>query len=218
MKKLIFLFGLLFSISTCFVSCKETEREVGETEILEDDTETELGEEGMTDNSFAQYDANRDNQWDENEFTESYQGEFSGYDADTSGDLSNEEFTGATFKSTDRNRDNSIDRQEWDEGYNNSYGEFAKKEDFDRFDTDKSGDLSDAEWNQGFVQSTWFVTYDTDKNKNVSSQEWNRANFSRWDRNDDGFLDQQEFQSYNQSRMGTQSTTTGQNPNTQNNQ
>lgn len=197
MKRFILVFTFLFTVSSSFLACKETEREVGETEILEQEEETEVLEDGAMDDGFGTFDANRDNRWDENEFSESYQGEFSGYDADASGDLNNEEFTGATFRSTDIDRNNSINREEWDEGYNSVYGDYANEDGFDLFDTDKSGDLSDSEWNEGFRQSNWFTSYDADRNSSVSNQEWTRANFSNWDRNDDNFLDQQEYQSYN---------------------
>lgn len=223
MKKPIYLFSLLFMLGVSLMSCRDEARE---TDTLDDDINTTVTEPTTTtDDSFAQYDTNRDNQWDENEFSQSYQSEYSGYDRDASGDLNNEEFSGATFRSTDRNRDNTISRQEWDEGYNNTYGDYTNQDDFDRFDTDQSGDLSDTEWNQGFGQSNMFSTYDEDQNNSVSMQEWTRANFSRWDRNGDGYLDQQEFQEYNRAMM--QNNNTGgnnmnqqgtQNNNTQNNQ
>ncbi|NJW52351.1 hypothetical protein [Salinimicrobium oceani] len=197
MKKSIFL-SALFLMGMSLVSCKNEERETTvDEEINPTMTETET----MTNDGFAEYDANSDSQWDENEFTESYQGEFSGYDADTSGDLNNEEFVAATFITTDRNRDSSITREEWDAGFRNNYGSFVSEEDYSKFDTDKSGDLSNEEWNVAFTKTTWFTKLDADQNKTVSSEEWNKANFSRWDRNGDGFLNRQEFQAYNQARM-----------------
>lgn len=206
MKKLFYLPSLFFMAAITLMSCRNETREADDL----DDVNTTITEPETTmDEGFTQYDRNRDNRWDENEFSESYQGEFSGYDADTSGDLNNEEFTGATFRSVDRDRNNTINRQEWDEGYNNTFGDYANQDDFDRFDTDRSGDLSDTEWNQGFAESNWFGTYDEDQNQAVSGQEWSRANFSRWDRNNDGYLDEQEFQEYNRSMQGTGNMNSG---------
>ena len=44
MKKLVLLFALLFSVSSSFISCRETEREVEDTELEEglDETGDEL--------------------------------------------------------------------------------------------------------------------------------------------------------------------------------
>lgn len=217
MKRLVLIFAFLFTGSIFFSACKDNERGGGEVEIMEDNSETETFEgQGAMDGGFGAYDANRDNQMDENEFSEAYQADFSGYDADTSGDLNDQEFSQATFRSADRNRDNMVTREEWDEGRRNTFGDYADEEDYTRFDTDRSGTLSDAEWNQGFTKSDWFGTYDADRNNAVSQQEWTRADFSRWDRNGDGVLDQQEFQAYNQSMTGSDNMNSG-NQNIQNN-
>lgn len=209
MKRQIIILALLFTASNFLLACKETEREAEEVEIIEEDREMERVDDGAMDGGFGSYDANRDDQWDENEFSEAYQADFSGYDDDTTGDLNEEEFAGATFRSTDLNRDNSVDRQEWDEGITTSFGDYAKKEDFDRFDSDRSGGLSDAEWSTGFAQSNWFTSYDADQDKAVNAGEWTRANFSRWDKNGDGFLSKEEFETYNRIMKNSQNTASG---------
>ena len=43
MKKLILLFALLFSVSTSFISCRDTEREADDIE-MSDDMEDEMEE------------------------------------------------------------------------------------------------------------------------------------------------------------------------------
>ncbi len=46
MKKLILLFALLFTVSTSFISCRETEREADDVEMEEMDEEMdEMGDE-----------------------------------------------------------------------------------------------------------------------------------------------------------------------------
>ncbi|WP_029036734.1 EF-hand domain-containing protein [Salinimicrobium xinjiangense] len=205
MKTNILLFSILLGLSSTFLACKDTEREAGEVEILEERDPDLYEDDGAMDGGFGSYDANRDNQWDENEFSESYQAEFSGYDADISGNLNNEEFSRANFKNADSNRDNNISREEWQEGYLNTYGEYASEDDFTRFDIDENDQLSETEWNQGFSRSNWFRTYDRDQNNSVSMEEWISANFKRWDRNNDGVLDRQEFQTYNRVMMGNNS-------------
>lgn len=203
MKRNILLLALLITASGVFQSCRDTERETGDTEILEDEVKTNPGTMDAVDDGFGAFDTNTDDQWDENEFSEAYQSDFSGYDSDASGDLSSEEFSGATFRSTDRNQDNTISRDEWDAGRSDNFGNYAASEDFDRFDTDQSQDLSASEWNEGFRDSEWFSSTDTDRNNTVSDEEWTRANFSRWDRNGDGVLDRQEFQTYDRMMRNT---------------
>lgn len=217
MKRLILIFTFLFAVSSSFTGCRDNERGSEEVDIMEEDRGTEDFEgQGAMDGGFGTYDTNRDNQLDEDEFGESYQEDFAGYDADTSGDLNDQEFSQATFRSADRDRDNSLNREEWDSGYRTTFGDYTNDEDFDRIDRDRSGTLSDAEWNQGFEESDMFGTYDADRNNSVSQQEWTRTNFSRWDRNGDGVLDQQEFQAYNQAMMGSNDMGNN-NPNSQNN-
>ena len=202
MKKIIKLPVIFIMAAAALISCRNETRQADD---LDDDINTTTTTGTLQDDGFAQFDTDRDDRWNENEFSESYQAEFSGYDTDTAGSFNQEQFSAATFRSVDRDRNNSISRQEWDEGYNNSFGDHVNQDDFDRFDTDQSGDLSDAEWNEGFRESNWFGTYDQDQNQTVSRQEWNRANFSRWDRNGDGYLDRQEFDAYNRAMAGNNS-------------
>ncbi|NJW55566.1 hypothetical protein, partial [Salinimicrobium oceani] len=109
----------------------------------------------------------------------------------------------------------SISRQEWDEGFNNSFGDYANQDDFDRFDKDRSGDLSNTEWNEGVAGSNWFGTFDEDQNSTISNQEWARRDFAAWDINKDGKLDQQEFQSYNSSKRNNGNMNSGNRTNSQ---
>lgn len=205
MKRPILILSFLFTLSSVLWACRDAERDGQEVEIMEERDTEFYEEDGAMDGGFGAYDANMDNQWDENEFSEAYQADFSGYDAQTWEDLNNDNFYEATFRDVDRNWDSIVDRDEWDAGYDDNFGEYVDRGDFDRFDTDQSGDLSTEEWTQGFSQSDWFTSYDTDQNRAISSEEWTRANFSRWDRNGDGVLDQQEFQAYNRARQNMES-------------
>ena len=46
MKKLVVLFAFLFAVSTSFISCRETEREVDEVEEVGEDVGDEIEETG----------------------------------------------------------------------------------------------------------------------------------------------------------------------------
>lgn len=61
------------------------------------------------------------------------------------------------------------------------------------WDSDTSGSLSRDEWSSGMTEAQSFSQWDTDANQSLSGAEFGVAMFDRFDRNDDGALDQTEW-------------------------
>ena len=72
---------------------------------------------------------------------------FSTWDADADGTVTSEEFGAGVFSTYDENDDNVLDEQEYEEY---EAWDDAEETDFDDYDTDTSGDISEDEWNEGF--------------------------------------------------------------------
>lgn len=203
MKRCFLAFTFLFALGSSFTACKDAEREVEEPEIVEERMETDVFEEGVMDEGFGAYDANEDDMLDENEFGESNATSFTEWDEDGDSAYNDEEFYGSTFGVADANDDDMIDETEWNEGRNNLYGDYAGENDWDVFDKDEDGLLNSDEWNEGFADSEWFNEFDENDDELVDSNEWNSGLFDDWDANDDGFLDEEEYDKYNRKRASS---------------
>lgn len=201
MKKLILLFTFLFSVSSAFVGCKDASQQ--EEEVVENDLGTDEPETAEVDTDFDEYDANADGLWDENEFGEANNDNFTEWDSDADGAFDNDEFYDSTFETADRNNDDGIDEQEWSEGYNNAFGDYAEEGDFATYDENDDGILDNEEWSTGFADSDWFNDYDADDNDLVENNEWNRGLFDDWDDDESGYLEDQEYDLYNNYYAGT---------------
>ncbi len=152
--------------------------------------------EGTTSGTFADYDTNGDGYLDADEIASTYQNDFTGWDSDADGSLSEEEFASTTFGNADANQDGSISEDEWNAGYTSMYGNYSEDGDFANFDTDADGSISSEEWTAGFADSEWYSTYDADANGSISEEEWNSGLYGDWDTNDDGMIDENEYNNY----------------------
>lgn len=191
MKKLSLLIVFIFSFSTVFVSCKDTPKEESlEEELAVEDVEIDEQDD------FDLFDENDDGWWDNDEFNEATDEDFTSWDTDADGSLNQEEFYGVTFGNADLDNDEMISEEEWNQGLENNYGEFAEETDFDLFDEDEDGFLEMEEWNLGFDDSEWFNDYDADDDSLIDDDEWNDGFFDDWDFNDDDKIDEEEYDAY----------------------
>ncbi len=196
MKKLIFLPSILLALGISFTSCKDnTDREERVTEIDQIGTE-ETGMDEIAYSEFSQYDANRDGLYDQNEFGETYESEFSNMDNDSDGNLSKEEFYASTFDLVDKDQDGSITEEEWTRGNEAILNKRAEENEFSDFDTNSDNQINREEWKKGFEESNWFTSYDSNKDKLIQQEEWDNGFFDDWDLDDDGSLSEEEFNNF----------------------
>ena len=141
------------------------------------------------------YDENGDGTLDLNEVSKTYVNHFHFWDSEGDGYLTRQEFYDIQFYNADSDYNTEISLEEWNEGYLRMFGNWANK-DFSAFDEDKNGKLSWNEWNKFFEESEWFETYDTNSDNLITEQELNEGYFGDWDLNDDGKIDEDEFNNY----------------------
>lgn len=141
------------------------------------------------------YDLNEDLTLDLQEFSNTYANHFRFGDSDGDGYLKREEFYNIQFLNADSNWNTEISLEEWNEGYLRMFGNWTDK-DFSAYDEDKNGKLSGNEWIKVFQESEWFETYDTNSDNFITEQELNEGYFGDWDLNDDGKIDEDEFNNY----------------------
>ena len=142
--------------------------------------------------AFNEFDANDDDMLDESEVAGVYQDDFDAWDANDDDSITEEEFPDSTFSLADADNDEGISEDEWNIGYDNFYGPYIN-DDFATFDADADGMLNNDEWNEAFADSEWFGTYDDNDDAMIADTEWDDGLFGDWDANDDDFVDEDEF-------------------------
>jgi len=147
--------------------------------------------------SFVDYDLNADGSLDTNEFSTSYPNNFNASDLDADGSLNLDEFNASNFANADTNNDDFVDQDEFNAGVAGSFRNYAGEEDFQTFDTDADGNLSNDEFAAGFSGTEQFGTYDANTDNVISGTEYNQGLFNDFDSNLDGGLDENEFNTYN---------------------
>ncbi len=168
-----------------------------ENDLLVTETITVFVDDDDTDGqAFSDFDTNQDGFLDADEIGDTYQNDFTTWDVDADGGLNEEEFSNTTFANTDVDDDDFIDEDEWDQGFSSMYGNYVDDTDFATFDTDADGGLSAEEWNAGFADTEWFTTYDADADTSVTETEWNTGLYTDWDVNNDGVIDENEYNAF----------------------
>ena len=56
--------------------------------------------------------------------------------------------------------------------------------------------LDEEEWYEGWADSEWYNDFDLDDDELVNNNEWNEGLFANWDEDDDGFWDEDEYNTY----------------------
>ncbi len=163
------------------VACNTSERNANTASERIDEEESEMAAENTWDNNrfntdfasnnrYGEWDANRDNYLDENEYS------------------------GGFYRTWDTNRDNKVDQNEW----NTASKDFGmENQTWDKWDANRDGSLDENEYRTGFNQSGWYSEWDGDGDKRLSQQEYSTGLFGRWDRNRDSMLDENEYSPYN---------------------
>lgn len=195
MKKLILLFTFLFTISSSFLSCKSNVEATDE--VLETDEVVDEGYEGeVAANGFGEYDLDEDGLLNTDEFDDAYEEDWTKWDADGDKYLNDAEFYKTTYGWVDADDDGVIDEEEWKDGFDNLYGDYNGVEYFDLHDLNDNELLDENEWVEGWGNSNWFNDYDQNEDKLLDLNEWNEGLFENWDESDDGFWDENEYNSY----------------------
>lgn len=199
MKKLFYVPAIILSLGVCLTSCKDnTEREENATEVTEiDEIGTEdTGKDEIAYSEFREYDVNSDGMYDRSEYKRSFKSEFSKMDADGNGSLNKEEFNAAIHMLADTDRNNSVSEEEWKEGNEKFLSErTGKNKEFSAIDTNSDNKISLEEWKKGFEQTNWFSSYDKNKDELIQEDEWDNGLFDDWDLDNDGFWNEEEFNS-----------------------
>lgn len=169
MKRSALFFSFLIVLSSSFLSCAT---------------------------GFADYDRNDDSLWELDEFGAAYNEDWTTWDSDADGYLDDNEFYDTSYGWVDEDDDGLIDEKEWNNGYNNLYGDYGTVGDFGEYDLNDDDYLDENEWSAGWGDSDWFNDYDANDDELVDNNEWDEGIFDTWDDNDDGFWNDDEFDTF----------------------
>lgn len=159
---------------------------------------------------YNDYDANRDGGIDQTEFNERYQNNISDWDADGDDYVSDREFYDANFNRFDRDRDNNLSQDEWNEGYNSIYSAYLSTNDYDTYDADGDKNISNDEFYDTMRSTDYYSNFDANRDNRVDRNELGEGVFNEADQNQDGTLDENEYNGFNSSfnkNNGTNRTT-----------
>ncbi|UJH92398.1 hypothetical protein LZ575_07720 [Antarcticibacterium sp. 1MA-6-2] len=148
---------------------------------------------------YNDYDANRDGGIDQTEFNEGYQNGMSDWDADGDDYISDREFYDANFNRFDRDRDNNLTQDEWNEGYNSIYSAYLSTNDYDTYDADRDKNISNDEFYNTMRSTDYYSNFDANRDNKVDRTELGEGVFNEADQNQDGILDENEYNGFNSS-------------------
>lgn len=66
-------------------------------------------------------------------------------------------------------------------------------DEWNEWDSDRSGDLSLDEWDAGFNEEGVYEEWDADRDGMLDGDEYSQGIFNRYDRNQDGIWDEEEY-------------------------
>jgi hypothetical protein len=145
--------------------------------------------------SFADLDTDGDGTLDETEYAAFYDYDYTAWDIDEDGVLDEDEFYTVNFANADTDDDDAISEEEWNIGYTTMYNPYIE-DDFATLDSDGDGILDSEEWGAGFADTDWFGVYDENTDTFIDDTELSTGFYNDWDTDDDGFIDEDEFNVY----------------------
>ncbi|RDV13663.1 hypothetical protein DXT99_17980 [Pontibacter diazotrophicus] len=166
--------GLCFFLLAAITACT-----YGETEVAEDDVETD---------DVAVTDTLIEEEIDTTLMTSYYKA----WDVDGDGFLSEEEFTSGFYQIWDLNKDGRVSTGEWTTVTSN-YTYNIDARDWQPWDTDGDGFIERVEFDAVFPRTGLYGTWDTDGDGLIEEREYISGSFNLWDTDGDEVLDKAEY-------------------------
>ena len=184
-------FLLMLLSAGLLVSCGGYDREDGYTETVVDTEETTVydTDKGM----FSDWDTDMNEGLNEQEFSGvmDREGIFSDWDVNRDSYLDNNEFIASTYGFWDNDGDGMIDQSEYDRmsaGWVDANGNM-----FTQWDTDNSGDLTEAEFRAGINNSQMYAQWDVNGDNRIDNDEFLKYSYRIWDTDRNGVVDANEY-------------------------
>lgn len=154
--------------------------------------DTEIPDTGQI-SHFGEYDTNRDSSIDRTEFYKKYGQDFSQWDINQDGNVDPRELNDYTFDRLDVDSDRNLTPEEWERGYDDIFGNYLDDRNFDRYDLDRNQNITYDEFDRSMRATYIYSDIDTNRDRRIDSDELNEEVFTRMDRNQDGTIDETEF-------------------------
>lgn len=155
------------------------------------------------DNTFENYDINRDSNIDRDEFNQRNNQNYTQWDTNQDDIVDEREFYDYQFNRLDQDRDRNLSQQEWESGYDNVYGDYLDDRDFNQYDRDRNQMMSQDEFDRTMRDTYMYSDYDTNRDRGVDRDELNTGIYDRMDRNRDNLIDPNEYNTGSSFYTGT---------------
>jgi len=168
-----------------------------------DELDTEVAEETAPvapDLSYGQWDADADRRLARDEFDGWSRDRtlFTGWNADMEDGLTSDEFAEGVFGLWDADQDDQLTENEWNEGTSRWFNSDADTGVYGEWDADADGALTRDEFRTAFADRGGFAEWDASEDGLIDETEFGDGLFGILDDNDDGFLDENEWNTWSE--------------------
>ncbi len=154
--------------------------------------ETGISDTQQTTN-FGDFDTNSDSSIDRTEFNERYGQDYTQWDMNQDDNIDQREFNDYTFDRLDTDRDRNLSQAEWERGYDEIYGDYLDDRDYERYDLDRNQNITYDEFDRSMRDTYYYSDFDTNRDRRIDSDELNEGVFTNMDSNQDGTIDETEY-------------------------
>ncbi len=150
--------------------------------------------------TYEDWDQNQDERVEAVEFEQALKdlGYYQEWDLNGDGKIKTREFYQGFFKVWDVNNNGKLDKAEWEVGIKT-----LKKEDkdlgfgrFEDMDRNRDAELVLEEYQEGLLNTNYYMAWDADQNDYIDETEFSDAYFVIWDSDGDGQIEKAEYEDW----------------------
>lgn len=143
--------------------------------------------------TFEDWDKNNDSLISYEEFEEVFTANFyNDWNQDDDPYLDDEDLYISSFEVWDVDEDDVLSEDEWVVAFDHYFGDYVVSE-YNDIDLDDDNAISYDEYYQIVEESGYYLDWNMDKDDYISEEELSEGIFSRWDVNNDLYLDKEEY-------------------------
>lgn len=106
-----------------------------------------------------------------------------------------DKFYESSYSLWDADKNSRLSEGEWKDGFDASYGYYVE-DDFSKYDVNQNGTIEFEEYQRALFNSEYYSNWDVNRDNTVDQKEYSDMVFQSVDKNDDNYLDEDEYAEY----------------------